>query len=264
MRTSTLFWGGILILVGGILLLNNLGVLSFDIWRVFWPLLIILLGVWILLGVVLRRQPQTEVGRVALEGASRGHVRIKHGAGSLRIGAGDAPGMLFEGEFSGGVDVNTRHNADLLEATLRVPQQQWLTPFWWGPGTSLDWDMRLTKEIPLQVDLDTGANEARVDLSDLLVTELNLKSGASSTEITLPATAGFTQARVNTGAASVRINVAQGVALRMRAIAGLGSVNVDRQRFQRHEGYYLSSDYDVAENKIELYIETGVGSVDVR
>jgi len=62
----------------------------------------------------------------------------------------------------------------------------------------------------------------------------------------------------------VRVNVPSNVALKMRATSGLGSINVDRQRFPRHGSYYQSDDYENAANKVELEIESGVGSVDVR
>jgi hypothetical protein len=264
MRTSTVFWGGILILVGAFILLNNLGIFRVNILQIFWPLLLILLGIWVLSGALLPRGIQVEQVNVPLDGASRAHLRVNHGAGRLRISASKTPETLLEGEFGGGLDISTRKSGESLVATMRSPTQNWFNPFWWGPGISLDWTFNLVKDLPLKLEFDTGASDSRIDLSELLVTELNVKSGASSTEITLPASAGFTNARVGTVAASLRINVPPGVALKMRTVTGLGSVRVDRHRFPRREGYYQSDGFETAENKVELHIEIGVGSVDVR
>jgi hypothetical protein len=115
----------------------------------------------------------------------------------------------------------------------------------------------------LYLELETGANEARIDLSELLVTDLRLGSGASSTQITMPANAGSTRAKISTGAASVKVRIPQGVAARIQARGGLASILVDSARFPRSSGIYESSDYAAATNKIDLDIETGVGSVEV-
>ena len=51
MRRSGLIWGAVLVFIGIILLLDNLGLfdaLGISLWDVIWPLLLILFGVWIL------------------------------------------------------------------------------------------------------------------------------------------------------------------------------------------------------------------------
>ena len=98
----------------------------------------------------------------------------------------------------------------------------------------------------------------------MLVTELRLETGASSTDITLPAKAGYTKAKINAGAASASVRVPSGVAARIQVSGGLASINVDPDRFPRQGGIYQSPDYDAASNKVDLTIDTGVGSISVR
>jgi len=43
-----MFFGLVLVIVGGILLLESMGVITGDAWRYIWPILIILLGLSIL------------------------------------------------------------------------------------------------------------------------------------------------------------------------------------------------------------------------
>jgi hypothetical protein len=142
--------------------------------------------------------------------------------------------------------------------------QSFASPWMWGPGRSLDWSVRLNDTIPISLDLQTGANEAHVDLSDLQITKLQLQTGASSTRITLPASAGHTKAAIHSGAASVSVRVPSGVAARITSQSGLADVRVDRTRFPQTGGVHQSEDYDTAENKVDIEIETGVGSVDVK
>ncbi len=96
------------------------------------------------------------------------------------------------------------------------------------------------------------------------MTEFDLGTGASATKLTLPAHAGLTSAKIQSGVASVEITVPGGVAARIRATGGLASIDIDETRFPRSGDTYRSPDFDAAENKVDLRIETGVGSVRVR
>jgi hypothetical protein len=131
-------------------------------------------------------------------------------------------------------------------------------------GKGFQWDCGFTTDIPLDLVFEIGAVEANLDLTELQVKDLALKTGASSTRLKLPAKAGMTHLKVEAGAASVEIDVPDGVAARVETSAGLASIDVDQSRFPRVNGYYQSADYDTAENKVDIRIETGVASIEIR
>ena len=58
-------------------------------------------------------------------------------------------------------------------------------------------------EPPLELYMDSGANDVVFDISNLRVTFLKINSGASSTQVNLPTSAGQTRVEIKTGAASV-------------------------------------------------------------
>ena len=61
MRTNRIFWGLVIVLLGSLLLLQTLGILSWSAWTYFWPIFLILLGAWFILGPVLfKSDPETE------------------------------------------------------------------------------------------------------------------------------------------------------------------------------------------------------------
>jgi hypothetical protein len=117
--------------------------------------------------------------------------------------------------------------------------------------------------VPLSLKCETGASKSALDLRDLKVTELELETGASSTEVTLPANAGYTRVKVEAGAARVDIRVPGGVAGRIRTSAGLASIAVDETRFPGIDNRYQSPDYETAINKVDIVVETGVGAVSI-
>jgi hypothetical protein len=267
MRRSSSIWGIILILVGGLFLLKSLGLLGgIDPWAFIWPIFLIGFGLWFLLGATVgRRTIQMEQVSLPLEGAGRAKVRVRHGAGRLQIGSGAGPGELVSGSFGGGLDHRINRKGDAQEVDMRLPGVPNFFMNWgWGPWTSLDWDFALNGSIPLELDIQTGASETKLDLTDLLVTDLSVKTGASSTVVTLPTKAGYTGVRIEAGAASIVLRVPENVAARIRVGGALSGVQVDRDRFPRQGGVYQSPDYETAENKAEIHVETGVGSITVR
>ena len=262
MSRGNIFWGIVLLLVGLLLLLDNLGFLGdVEVWTLIWPLFLISLGVWILLGALLRRNVKSEHVALPLENAQSARFRLQHGAGRIIVSGSAAMGTLMEGDFGGGLDVSKRQSGDMLDVKMKMSGS--FFPFDWSPGQSLDWVFNLSRDIPLILELETGASENRLDLTDLRVSELSLKSGASSTNLTLPANAGRTRVNIEAGAASVKISVPGGVAARIRSKSGLSSINVNQQRFGKSGDLYQSPDYDSAANQADIEVQMGVGSVEV-
>jgi hypothetical protein len=269
MRRGSLFWGALFIVVGGIWLLDQLGVIvGINTWNLIWPMVLIILGVWALLGATRgRRSIEVEQVTLPLEGAERAKVRLKFGAGRLRVGAGVGSSELIDGSFSGGLDHRLRQEGDTLVLDMSLPAHGFpdvILPWNWGRWAGFEWTFGLNGEIPLELDVDTGASEARLDLEGLKVTDLRLDTGASSTEITLPAKAGFTKVEIEAGAASVRLRIPSGVAARIKTEGALVGVTIDKNRFPREGGVYLSPDYDIAENKADIDIDVGAGSISVQ
>jgi hypothetical protein len=251
MRNGNLIWGGVLILLGVLMLL--------DWMQYFWPVALILVGIWIVLGAYLRGSAKTENVAVDLQGAHAVALRINHGAGRLKIGAGASMGRALEGECTEGARVHSSLSGERLE--VRVSGDVTFIPFV-GSTRGLDWNLRLSNEVPFTLDLETGANEAEVNLSDLRASSVNLKTGASSTGITMPAT-GQVSASVQAGAAEVRIRIPAGAAGRIRSQSGLAEIAVDSSRFPFSNGVYESPDFGTSPNRVDLRIEAGVGKVTV-
>ncbi len=260
MRRNNVFWGVLLLIVGLVLMLNVLGILPGDAGAYIWPLVLVLVGVFMLIGPLTRGR-RAETLSVPLEGASSASVRLDHGAGRLTVGPSAEPGLLLAGSFSEGVENNIRRAGSEVDVQLRAISPNAFPPFFYSGGN--DWQIDLARGVPLRLELNTGANEARLDLTELAVTELVLKTGASSTRVQLPARAGATRVQVSSGAASVNLRVPEGVAARIRATGGLSGINVDTRRFPRTGDTYETPGYETAQNRVEIRSETGVGSVDI-
>jgi hypothetical protein len=266
MKYGAIFWGTLIILVGAALLAGNL--LAVNVWPFLWPTTLIFVGVWLL--VWSRIRPKSVAGEnvsIPLQGAARADVRIRHGAGRLTLRGGAGPDVLASGSFTGGVRHEEYRQSDTLDAVLRVPEDLWMNfggPWIFGPWTPILWDVQMNDRIPMTLDLETGAGESKIDLSAMKVREVRLKTGASSTEMTLPSRAGKTNVKVTSGAASVVLRIPDGVSARIAVESGLAGITVDQNRFPRSGGGYQSADYDRAENSVDIHVETGVGAVEIK
>jgi hypothetical protein len=264
MKRSSFFWGSVIVLLGAVLLLNNMHLLVFNVWAFFWPALLILLGVWFLLGPTWQKKNlDTIQSTIPLQDSTAAEIEFHHGAGRLEINASARPGELVNGWFTGGVDSEIHRDGGLTRLKL---QNRSDIPFegpWRTGSHGFEWVVGLSPEIPLKLAFKTGASESVLDLSQLKVTNLSVETGASSTEITLPANASMTSAQVKSGVAAVKMHIPAGVGARIHIKSGLSGINVDTARFVRDGEDYVSTDYASALNKLDLAVDTGVGSVDI-
>ncbi|MEW6717780.1 MAG: DUF5668 domain-containing protein [Chloroflexota bacterium] len=263
MKAHNLFWGAILILGGGLLLLSNLGVLQVNVWGLIWPTFLIAIGAWILWSATVGRESlEVDQVEVSLDGANQAEIRFDYGAGKLRLGSRTREDLLLAGEFMGGLNYQTKRVGDALHVNMKSERVgPILLPFSMGPR---DWTFDLNDQIPLKLDVDAGASDMRLDLTNLCVTELKLDTGASTVEVLLPAQAKHTYVDVSAGVATVRFQVPGGVAARIRVEGALSSTQIDRERFPRIGEVYQSPDYETAANKADIHIDAGVGSIEIR
>lgn len=183
---------------------------------------------------------------------------VTFGAGRLWLGRA-AAGMLLDGTFDGGVRADRAGPGRVRISPSAPANLGWnRPPFTWRAGA--------TAEVPLRLRVEIGAADGELDLSELRVGELRLRTGASETRVTLPATAGYTRVDAEGGAASIRFRVPDGVAARIRSSIALGSSDVDGTRFPRTpDGRgWESADYGTAANRVDIEVRGGVGSVSVR
>ncbi|MGE5252151.1 MAG: hypothetical protein ACM3QS_18265, partial [Bacteroidota bacterium] len=117
--------------------------------------------------------------------------------------------------------------------------------------------------VPMSMALQTGADNAVIDLSGLLLTSLKVETGASQTQITMPGR-GRSRADFNLGAAGLRVIVPPECAARVRVSQGISSVRVDQARFPRQGDVYQSPDFETAANAVDIKIDAGAADITVQ
>jgi hypothetical protein len=268
MSRRRVFWGLALLVLGTLLLLQELDILRVNVWGLLIPLILIGLGILVVWESSHRSQTsRTERVTIPHQGAERGRLRIRHGAGPLTLSSGAGPTYLLTGQFAGGIAYRTGRDQDIYTLDMHAPSSSpaqfiFAWPFFSNGGRI--WDVRLNPTIVYALDIDGGANLVQLDLTHLLVSELRVKTGASSAEIGLPANAGYTRVFVQAGAASVQIEVPAQVAARIHTRGDLSGMTIDRSRFPQIGNVYQSPDYDTAPNRVDIEAQVDVGSLEIR
>jgi hypothetical protein len=273
-----------------------------NLWRL-WPLVLVLAGIellfahrmpWMavagLAGLVLiggaawantnvTREPVAAVsGRTVetdLDGAQQAAVTVRFAAGQLDVGAwpeADST-QLASMTYDGPAEQAPRPSYSVSPTGVGQLQYQVsghgtpnFAPIGGGSADTTRMSLDLSQTVPItSMTIQTGAANTNLDLSSLQVDNLDVSMGAANTSVKLPKITGTSTAHINGGASNLTVNVPPGVAARIRYRGGLSTINVDTTRFpQVDTGLYQSPDYDTATSKVDVTLETGFTTIQVK
>jgi hypothetical protein len=289
----------LLLAVGVLVLLNNVGVTPWSIWPMlwpYWPVLFIFLGVEALVsgrvswgGVVLTLMlvaigglaiqagqmvlgwpreapagaPQAQI-RQDLGGAKRVQIRIRQGGGVLDVRSHGEAGVLAIGNgFGGGSRLEPRYQVRDGVGELRLESRGGWRGEFGGEHGHERLHLQLSREVPIDLRVEAGASDATLELQDLRIDELRLETGASRASVVLPAS-GRTRVAVRGMAAGLQIRVPDGVAARIIVESPMADVRIDETRFARRGETYQSPDFETATNRADMAITVGAARLGVQ
>lgn len=286
----------ILIGLGVVLLLNNLGLLDWSVWEAIlrlWPVLLVAAGLDLILGrrsawgsllaLVLTlvalglalwlSQTGAEVGPAARTEViaqargdeSRAEVTINPGVGSLHIEASVDSDNLVEARLRLGrneefvEEFSTEGEAAVY--TLRSRRTSF-GPFSVGSVGRRRWDVELGREVPLHVRADLGVGEAKVDLTELALQSLQLDIGIGQAFIELPE-AGSYNVKTDCAIGQTVVVIPESLAVRARLDTGIAARQVPAG-YDCDENVCTSPGYEVDSARVELDLSQAIGSLIIR
>jgi uncharacterized membrane protein len=213
---------------------------------------------------------RVEQASIPLAGASRARIRVRHLRGQLNIGAQAAMPDLLQGVFGGGLEQQINQMGEDLEVQLTSAghARSFMNikfPWAWGPANLLDWTLRLRPQIPIALEIMLASGQARLELSELQITELNLTALTSSMLVALPTHAGQTKVKVQASRLSLILQVPPEVGAHIQTNPDLANVEIDLARFPKTEqaGEYRSMNYDTATQHVDILLEAAGGSLQI-
>lgn len=170
-----------------------------------------------------------------LEDATQGRLVLEPTVGEATITALADSDDLIQADLTYVGEVRFEvHTTDETHKTVRLRQNipnDVLQPFRDALGSfarrdELRWDMRLTPNIPLDVQINSGVTRNDFDLSGLQLTALGINGGTGKTAVKLPTMGGKYKVTINSGTGSLNLNIPDGAAIDLNVNNGAGKTEM--------------------------------------
>jgi len=252
----SVFWPIILISVGLVWLLSNLGIIPREnLWLMInlWPVLLVLagldmifarrtpiIGVLLGLGVIalvvylllggqnlgIEAMPEVkqETFEVSAEGVTAADIELNLSTQPVKVFALAEPDKLIEARIGhfGTLDFSAKGNE-----IKRVSLRQTAFPDWFSlalpiPEEELDWEIALNPDIPTALEVECSTGSAGLDLEGLSLTDLKLDMSTGNVHLSLPASSDAYTVYIDgsTGTLNLRLAADTGLSLRIDGSSG--------------------------------------------
>jgi len=178
---------------------------------------------------------------------------------------------------------NDQATLALRGGSLKRP---WFRLPWAACNGATEWQIHLNPMVSSDITAHSDGGNVLLNLAGMVVTRLSADTGGGNMDVVLPdnainlhvtaktgggnvnveignGIAGNNTVNVQCGAGNVVIRMPSGIAARIHATSGLGKVIVDPQFDRIDKVTYQSSNFDSADNKVEITAQSGAGNVSV-
>lgn len=220
------------------------------------PLLAACLG-----GCVIERPGPTQHDFQTVERDSSELVRVNliMGAGNLRVDSGTD--KLAAADFTYNLaswKPEMRYTSAAGRGSLTIRQSESHQPHL--GKNQYEWDLRLNREVPLDLTVHFGAGEAHLNVGDLTLRSVDVEMGVGRLDLDLDGRPKQSyNVNVSGGVGEATIHLPAGVGVDAEATGGIGSIQASglRKRGDR----YFNDAYPDSKVTIHLTVHGGVGSI---
>ncbi|MBA1334472.1 MAG: hypothetical protein HPY66_2321 [Firmicutes bacterium] len=290
MKNRNMTLGIILIAIGVIWMLNNLGYSTWFLWEglfKLWPLILVIVGIsvifrgkgyiitiaWLLffasilgygiLGYNVTRIETVRTPHVVMDakpGTSNGKLSITLDAGNFTFNSEDSSllrAYIPDPDVSRSVDFTGNNSTAVIDIkqTRKVgfPRE----------GKTYNYEFGLNKNLSWEIDVNTGAMNGVIDLSDLDVSRLDLNMGAGNIKVSFGDISRHCEADLNSGASNIHLVIPEGVGTRIKFDGVIKNSNLNALNWEKSERYYTSPNYSTADKKLDIDLNMGVGRLTI-
>lgn len=222
---------------------------------------VVLGGVLFLTACMIDREPlgptQYDSRSIERDSSQQVTVRLEMGAGNLKVGTGTS--KLAQAYFTYNVP-SWKPAVDYTPGLLTIHQ----------PGRThshlgnikYEWDLRLGRQIPIDLRVNFGAGEAQLDLGSLDLRSVEVHMGVGKMNMDLrgdPQHDYSVNINGGVGEATVHLPVKAGVYATARG--GIGEINV--RGMQRVGDHWVNEAYDTAKVKVRVDVNGGIGRIEL-
>lgn len=289
------FWGFLLLLIGFILLGNNVELWQINLTalRVYWPLLLIILGVSILVrhlrfgylimiltilaslgfiyltGVVGQKElttntsseiVKTEIERAIPEGVKKAKIVVDSGA--VKINITGSTEKLISGTYESNQSKATTTESISGDTILYTIKTDRSFDSWNYGDVVNTLNLKLANTIPIELEIDAKASSLDLDLKEQKITSISINSAASVLNLTLGNNIeNGSGVSIQSGASKLNIKVPKDLGVNLKVKAPLTSGNLANLK-QLDKGSYATENFADAVKKINFNINAAASSIE--
>lgn len=276
--------GVMIIIIGIIILLYNLNILKVTMfWGIvrLWPLLFVVIGLniilkkvrymsvitWLLFfGVVIGysylyidemtwffgdNMPLESYMTDSVD-LDDGHMELEMATGKIVVNSHNQNYIAYE------IPEMHMEKANFNDATDRLTLRSEMQNF---AFQSSAYYVDVPEQSPWFIDIDGGVLTVELDLADASVTGGKIDYGVGDLDIILPELSDGLLT-VNLGIGDVTIDIPENLGVKIISQGGL--VSFDTKLEEVSEDVYESSNYNSAEHQLEIQIDVGIGSIEIK
>lgn len=296
MKFRNIFWGIILILVGILFTLENLNIIDFEwynLWRL-WPVILVLWGVSILpvknmikVGLVILvllgsifymmdrtvqwRSEEYDISYYDDTRSANQEFTIPYvdsvATASLDMEVAASTFVLVDESFDlidfvkKGSSINYKYSVKQTDSSVDVDiyiQDDIVLK----SHSHNRIEMSLNPQPVWNLHFEIGAADVEFDFSGLKISDLDIEGGAAAIMIKLGDDLPDTRVNIETGASSIKVKVPEESGCDLNITSVLSGKSISGFEKIDH-GHYRTENFEEAENKIYLVVETAVSSYSI-
>jgi hypothetical protein len=225
---------------------------------------------------------KTSSQSVDLKGLKSLSATVRISAGTLKLTAGDAPAAESRFTYSREAwkpRVSFSREGSQGRLAIEQPEAKNMNM---SDGERNDWEIKLSRGVPIDLELRMGAGEGTVDLSGAKVRRLEMKAGAGAFKVNLANTsvanlevdAGVgeltvnltgdrttsLEASINGGIGDLNLVLPRKTGVRVK-VSGLGGLN--SAGFKKQGDYYVNDAYGKSPHSLNLSVSGGLGDLEL-
>lgn len=190
--------------------------------------------------------------------ADHANIELNIGIGELNLRSGTE--KLLDGRFEFNVPdwkpkVNNSANGSHATVVIQQPND---THSLSNPHNV--WNIQLNDQVVMNLVLNCGAGQARLDLGDLNLRGVNIRMGAGQVDLNLEGHPSRDyDVNISGGVGQATVRLPHDVGIRAEAHGGLGSITVSG--LEKKDGAWENNLYDNAKVNVHLKVEGGIGEI---
>lgn len=200
---------------------------------------------------------------IPLEGATHGSVRITLGAGEVTLrGGAPATSLVDATVFSKAPEWQPEivQSANGSVKSVTMTDKGYKGKQWFAVHSPNSWEILVNDQVPVNLTVDVGAGNSRLDLGTLNLASLVVNNGAGDTEIDFGRNrAGSYRAEIHNGVGDLTLRIPRGSNTRITLHHGVGDIS--SKGFEQENDILVTTGFNPVLPVNEILVKQGVGDL---